>query len=315
MPKFSVVIPTYNCSHLITEAVDSVLCQSFGDFEIIVVDDGSVDDTYNVIKKYQSYEKFRYIYQDNAGPGAARNNGIRNSEGEYVVLLDSDDLFYMQCIEYISKFIDRNNDVDFLFINYDIFDEGGVINQSGIDTWKIFRKIPYRVVGDCEWIFSESLAKYIIQYGGFMHTSGTTIKKTIFEDIGYFEEKYCYGEDDELYARVAFRSVSGYIDRVLSRKRNHSGSLIHSQDKKLRNARDYLDLTGHQLEYYRDDHELSEIIRNKFSKLSYDCCWLLNESGLLDEARKEISRQLKKDFSWPLLRLLFKNFLMKISLI
>lgn len=129
-----------------------------------------------------------------------------------------------------------------------------------------------------------------------MHTSGTTIKRTIFEEVGYFEEGYCYGEDDELYARVAFRSVSGYIDRVLSRKRNHSASLIHNPDKKLRNARDYLDLTGHQLEYYRNDHELSEIIRNKFNKLAYDYCWGLNENGLLDEARQEIFRQFKKDF-------------------
>lgn len=313
MPKFSVVIPAYNCSHLIHQAVDSVLHQNFNDFEILIVDDGSIDDTQKVVQKYLSSEKLRYIYQKNAGPGAARNNGIRNATGEYIIFLDSDDVFYQTCVESLAGFLDRNSNVDFLFTNYDIFDENGVINSSGIDSWRIFRNIHYHVVGDDEWIFSESLSMYIIQYGGFMHTSGVTIKRKIFEEIGYFEEGYCYGEDDELYARATYRSVSGYIDRVLSRKRNHSASLIHNPDKKLRNARDYLDLTRHQLEYYQDDHEISEIVQKKVERLAYDYCWCLNESGRLNEARQEICSHLRERVSWPLVKLLVKNFLLKIN--
>lgn len=312
MPKFSVVIPAYNCSRLITEAVDSVLNQTFQDYEIVVVDDGSIDDTRNVVGKYFPSEKFTYIYQNNSGPGAARNNGIRNAAGEYVVLLDSDDVLYETCVESLANFIDRNSGVDFLFSNYDIFDENGVINPSGIDTWKIFRAIPHYEGLDGEWIFSESISRYIIQYGGFMHTSGSCLKRSLFEEVGYFAEGYCYGEDDELYARATYNSVSGYIDRVLSRKRNHSASLIHNPGTKLRNARDYLALTEHQLDYYRNDHKIYKIIKNKIKELEYDYCWRCNENGLLSDARKEICRYLGKDFSWPLLRLLVKNILMEM---
>lgn len=315
MPKFSIIIPTYNCSEFIREAVESVLVQSFRDFEIIVVDDGSSDSTGEVVEPYCSGGAFRYIRQENSGPGAARNNGIRNATGDYIILLDSDDLLYDGCLESLAAFLERNRGVDFLFTNYDIFDEHGVVAPSGVDTWKVFRSIPHQMVGEAEWVFSDSLARYIIEYGGFMHTSGTTIRRALFDDCGYFKEGYCYGEDDELYARASYRSLSGYIDRVLSGKRNHSASLIHNPDKKLRNARHYLELTEGQADYYRADRELSAVIRRKIAGLTYDYCWCLQANGLLEDARETIGRGLGKDFTWPLLKLLLKNYLLKVKMV
>ena len=88
-PLVSVVIPTYNRSAFVTKAIDSVLNQVFGDYELIVVDDGSTDDTKGQLDKYQG--KIRYIYQDNHGVSAARNTGITASRGEWLAFLDSDD--------------------------------------------------------------------------------------------------------------------------------------------------------------------------------------------------------------------------------
>ena len=90
MPKVSVIIPTYNYAKYIIRAIDSVLNQTYKDFEIIVVDDGSTDDTRDLVEtKYK--DKIRYFYQENNGAPAARNKGILESRGEYCIFLDADD--------------------------------------------------------------------------------------------------------------------------------------------------------------------------------------------------------------------------------
>ena len=88
-PKVSVIIPTYNRENFVVKAIDSVLCQEFKDYEIIVVDDGSTDNTKKNLKRYG--DKIKYIYQDNSGVSVSRNTGIKYSTGEWLAFLDSDD--------------------------------------------------------------------------------------------------------------------------------------------------------------------------------------------------------------------------------
>ena len=91
MPFFSIIIPTYNRAHIITRAIDSVLAQSFSDYEIIIVDDGSTDNTGEILKKYSSLSFSKFFYQENKGVSAARNLGALNAIGKYLIFLDSDD--------------------------------------------------------------------------------------------------------------------------------------------------------------------------------------------------------------------------------
>src|SRR5918995_1252705 len=92
----SVVIPCYNQAHFLVEAIESVLAQSYPRFEIVVVDDGSTDDTSEVAARYPGV---RYVYQNNQGVSAARNSGLARSEGEYVVFLDADDRLLPEALE------------------------------------------------------------------------------------------------------------------------------------------------------------------------------------------------------------------------
>jgi glycosyltransferase involved in cell wall biosynthesis len=93
-PFFTIVIPTYNRAHLISKAIDSVITQTFENWELIIVDDGSTDNTKELILGYQKKDlRIKYIYQENAERSAARNNGIENAKGEFICFLDSDDYF------------------------------------------------------------------------------------------------------------------------------------------------------------------------------------------------------------------------------
>lgn len=93
MPKISAIIPTYNRVSYLPDAINSILSQDYNDFEIIVVDDGSTDNTRGLVEQFVKInpDKIKYLYQDNKGPGEARNNGICNSRREYVSFLCADD--------------------------------------------------------------------------------------------------------------------------------------------------------------------------------------------------------------------------------
>jgi len=93
MPRFSIIIPTYNRADSVTNTLESCFTQTFDDFEIVVVDDGSKDNTVEVLKGVDD-ARLKIVTQDNAGPAAARNTGMDNASGEYIAFLDSDDVWY-----------------------------------------------------------------------------------------------------------------------------------------------------------------------------------------------------------------------------
>jgi len=106
MAETSVIIPTYNRRAFLEEAVQSVRAQTYRDFEIIIVDDGSTDDTAAFVEANRQHLK--YVYQENAGPSAARNTGIARASGRYVTFLDSDDLWHPRKLEVQTAFMQSN---------------------------------------------------------------------------------------------------------------------------------------------------------------------------------------------------------------
>lgn len=102
--KFSIIIPTYNRADFLPKAIESVLAQTYTDWELIIVDDGSTDNTRDVVSKYTD-TRIRYIYQDNAERCAARNNGINNANGEYVCFLDSDNVMLPNRLQLLANSI------------------------------------------------------------------------------------------------------------------------------------------------------------------------------------------------------------------
>ncbi|HWK51423.1 MAG TPA: glycosyltransferase family A protein [Steroidobacter sp.] len=137
-PLVSVIIPTYNRAALLCEAIDTVLAQSYQNTEIIVIDDGSTDDTTAAVQQYG--DRIRYTRRPNAGVNAARNLGIKQARGEYLALLDSDDLWAPHKLELQVALLRYFNDVGFTFSNFMIFrgpsPEADVLpTMDGLATW------------------------------------------------------------------------------------------------------------------------------------------------------------------------------------
>lgn len=109
MPKISVIIPVYNASQYINRCIDSILSQTYSDFEIVAVNDGSTDNSLDILKTYESKSNFLVIDQKNSGPAIARNKGLDASNGEYIMFIDSDDYIDSDYIESYINCIEKSN--------------------------------------------------------------------------------------------------------------------------------------------------------------------------------------------------------------
>jgi len=167
MPYFTVVIPSYNRSHIVGRAIESVLNQSYSDFEIIVVDDGSTDNTKEVVCQYMD-SRIHYFFQENSGVSAARNTGSKLAKGDYLVFLDSDD------------YVNDNWLKDF-------FTE---LQPNLTDVVLCRSKITEDFKNDSSSFLAGTFA----------------INKNVFYAIGMYDEKLRFGENTELNWRINFNN-------------------------------------------------------------------------------------------------------------
>jgi len=201
MPEISVIIPTYNRAHLISRSIQCVLNQSYQDFEIIVVDDCSIDNTEEVIREFQKKdERIRYIrHEKNKGPAAARNSGIKAAKGEYIAFQDSDD-------EWLPEKLYKH-----MMIFKKVEKKIGVV-YSGF--WKIRNGkklyIPSPYVFQKEGNIHKELLK-----GNFIGMPASVVRKECFTKIGNFDIKIPYLEDWELWIRISKYYEFKYIPEPL----------------------------------------------------------------------------------------------------
>ena len=195
MLLISVVIPTYNRAHTIARAIDSVLAQTYGNFELIVVDDASTDETLDILKGYGGRIKV-LKQQRNEGVSVSRNRGVREAKGSYICFLDSDDAWRPQKLEFQVNLLERE---DFKIIHSEeIWIRKGVrVNP---------KKIHQKYGG---WIFKECLPRCIIS------PSAVMIEKETFLQEGGFDETLVVCEDYDLWAKLTCRYEVGFIEEPL----------------------------------------------------------------------------------------------------
>lgn len=200
MPKVSVIIPTYNRLTMLKEAVDSVLAQDFEDLELIVVDDGSTDGTFEEMRSYGGRVKLLQ-HPHNKGVSAARNRGILHARGKYIALLDSDDLWVKGKLKIQAAFLDDNPQYPLCYTDEVWIRKGKRVNP-------MVKHAKYS-----GWIFEKCLPLCTVS------PSSAVMRKTLFKRIGLFDEALPVCEDYDFWLRVSARFPLFFIDKKLIIKR------------------------------------------------------------------------------------------------
>jgi len=215
----SVVIPTYNRAELLPEAIDSALQQTRPAEEIIVVDDGSTDNTKKAVGSYGA--RVRYIQQRNAGVASARNSGIRLASGDFVAFLDSDDLWVKNRLECQLNTLALHPELDFLFGLEAKFSAEGQSELHAIRTPDVWESL---TAADC--VVSDPLG--LLLQENFIPTSSVLFRKRCLLTTGLMDETLVQSEDYDLWLRFALRGFRfGFVNTVLCRRRLHEGNLVN----------------------------------------------------------------------------------------
>jgi glycosyltransferase involved in cell wall biosynthesis len=212
--KISVIIPTYNRAYIVGEAIESVLRQTYRDFEIIVVDDGSTDNTQLVVRRMAG-SAVRYIHlPNNRGCSAAYNTGISAARGEYVSFLDSDDIWRPDYLGRQHGFLAAHRDVDAVFTDTEVH-EGELKISSLRGQMKGFSRLLAKSGDDEERTISCREMYLCLLEEVPIKPSALVVKKSLFERVGGFNESWPSGTDWELLLRLARFAQFGFIDHPL----------------------------------------------------------------------------------------------------
>jgi perosamine synthetase len=206
-PRVSVIIPTYNAAEMVGEAIESVLAQTYSDFEIVVIDDGSTDHTEGTVRRFG--DRVRYFKQENRGVSAARNAGIERSLGQYIAFLDSDDLWWPEKLAEEIPLFDADPKLGLVYCDWAVASGESVLQSS-------YHKDLRPARG---YVFDELVQR------GFILTSGVVVRRECLSDVGNFDKSLSVAEDYDLWLRISYRWKVGLVDKCLFTKRRWNGSL------------------------------------------------------------------------------------------
>jgi glycosyltransferase involved in cell wall biosynthesis len=236
-----------------------------------VIDDGSTDGTGKILKKYG--DRIKYIFQENSGPASARNKGLKIARGEYIAFLDADDIWLPAKLEkQISLFRQRKN-LGMVTTGACSFDEKGVYNFSTDKRKKLMQ-------GD--------IAKNIFLYSD-VGTPTVMARKRVFDDIGLFDESIRYGEDDNMWIRIASHYEVELIDEILLKVRNHPRRLTLNKSELLEDVqRNVQMLKSKYGEKVR--RKIEKAIPRKIAQVQFAIGYSYYERGGYSDAKKSFRK-------------------------
>jgi len=286
-PIISVILPTYNRGNVISRAIESVLCQTYKNIELIIIDDGSFDNTEEVISKYK--DDIKYIKQDNAGASSARNNGIRQSQGEYIAFLDSDDQWECNKLQLQYEFF-ASNDVALVSTDSKTYFEDGSLKK--IST----RKLVNKSIKSFEDVFMHP----------YLGTPTVMVKKSVILDEGGFDETLRTAEDIDLFLRISSHNKIGYINKKLVNIYLSSDGLSTGLDSYEDNIKVLNKTLDNNSSYFNDKRNVvNEVMSKLYVSYSRELLW----NGNPEEARKQLIKSMKYKLSIECFILLLKTFL------
>jgi len=216
MYTVSVIIPTYNREKYIEETILSVLHQSFPVHELIIIDDGSTDNTRDVVGRYKDRHEVKYVYQQNQGISSARNHGVRLATGNILAFLDSDDIWLPSKLSLQMELFRTSPLLGMVHNRIGFIDSHGRTCKGPSEGWApdVSGKCFFRMVDSC-----------------LVHTSAAAIRREVFDSVGLFDENLRTSEDYEFFLRVTHRYEVGFVDQVLSLYRVHEEGVTRDKNR------------------------------------------------------------------------------------
>lgn len=242
MPKVSVVIPTYNHEKYVGECIQSILDQTYQDFEIIITDDGSSDGTVNVIKEFDDSRIQLYTHAENKGACTAVNNCIRKAVGEYIAVLSSDDAWEPTKLEKQVKYLDDHPEISAVFTKVAFINESStLIGLADYDRFYIFDK---KNRPRYAW-----LNQFFFKGNCLCHPS-VLIRRKCYDDIGLYDERMANIPDQDMWVRLCFKYEIHIIDEKLVHFRVREGEVNVSGNRMpniIRGYFEYMQILNHYL--------------------------------------------------------------------
>jgi len=203
-------MPAYNAAEHIAEAIESVLIQNYRNLELIVVDDGSTDDTKDIVTGFKD-DKIKYLYKDNGGPSSARNLAINKANGQYIMPLDADD---MMTPDFIAKHLvefEKHPEVDLVYCNVLLIGK----NSN-----------PIRIMSKPEYQDRRYLIRDLLRAGHPVVPFRLGIRRSVFDRIGFYDEDLLIGEDYDMMRRFVKAGLKAHhLSETLHLRRMHADSL------------------------------------------------------------------------------------------
>jgi glycosyltransferase involved in cell wall biosynthesis len=259
LPLVSVIIPTYNMARFVSEAVRSVLEQTYPKYEVIVVDDGSTDATKDELDKFG--DQIRYLHQDNRGPSAARNLGIKIARGEYICFLDSDDLWLPNKLIVQHDFMERNHDIDFVFSDHEEFNAEKIVLRS------FFAEKVFRVEITSQIPVQEAFRKLVIE--NFISTPTVMVRKVCFEKVGLFDESLSSVEDRDMWLRIAAYFRIACLPVIVCRRRIHESNISRDSELSMRSRTKVLESNRRRFSHLVPTGTWNSLLADAYLQLGY----------------------------------------------
>jgi glycosyltransferase involved in cell wall biosynthesis len=287
-PRVSIVIPAYNVAPYIDETLASVFAQTFTDFEVIIVNDGSPDTEEFELAIMPYRERIRYLKQENRGAGAARNAGLIAARGELVAFLDADDLWLPNYLAEQLKFINEYG-CDLACADALIFGAAADAGQTYMDS--LMESAP-----------PEGLVTFIelVNADRSLITSGVVVRRGLVLEVGLFDEALRNAQDFDLWLRLARHGARlAYQRKVLlsyrSRPNSLSGDAINSHQRELR----VFDKIEQSYEFTPSERmEVASVIKNRRALLEYELGKLYLVPGDFARARQSFANENHLRRSW-----------------
>jgi glycosyltransferase involved in cell wall biosynthesis len=291
-PQVSIIIPTYNRAARLRACLTSVLEGGAPSAEIIVVDDGSKDDTKAVVATFG--RAVRYIYQENAGPSAARNTGAREAQGRYIAFFDSDDRLLPVPRQRVLDFLDRHPEVGVAFTDAIVEEAGGqssrAFRRSGLET---FWSLPHAITPDGFRVFErEPFMRAMILDRCYLVPSISVIRRSALQQAGPFDEALIGYEEWDVFVRLAAVFPFAYLDEPAAVIEKHESNLSADLEKMVVSGVRVVDkLLGGAVPM---DDDLRQATTQKLNAMSFDAARHAFVRGDAAAARERFAAYMKR---------------------